>query len=119
MRGGTVLLPSGSPLSFLDQATKFWGVLAWLISSGRKYREDYFPHVSIPKTYGNGPYPCTGPGALVHYDVRLGDSGWLRSSTHGAKKFLQKNGEYYEGQPCRSAGRRGLVARESVAKRAS
>lgn len=52
-------------------------------------------------------------------DVRLGDSGWLRSSTHGAKKFLQKNGEYYEGQPCRSAGRRGLVARESVAKGAS
>lgn len=73
------------------------GKVGLVTSSGRKWRDDHFPHVCILKTYSNGCNSCTGPRAWDHDSARLGS---LRTLTHGTEKFLQqKSGEHHVGQP--------------------
>lgn len=76
------------------------GKVGLVTSSGRKWRDDHIPRVYILKSCSNGCNPRADPRAWVHDGVRL---GWLRSLTHGTKKFSQqKRGvlcEHCESQP--------------------
>ena len=79
----------------------------------QKKKKGHFPCVSIPKSYRNRCSPCPGPRVWVCSGVRLGDSGWPRTSAQGAKFLQEKHGVRCEGGPWEVSRKVGLMGREA------